>query len=226
VDNLKTLPVAKHWRSTGVSSENLQLDLGSAQSIDILGLLNHNLTSSATITINGGSSANPNGAQYTTTITYREFDAFKLLSSAQSWRYWKVIIADSTNTDGYIRIGFVMLGLATELAFHWQHGATAEDQFSTLFRRSPGGAIYAEPVYDCLKFSWEFGPITVAEMATLRTLYRSLLRTGKPVFVVPEHDVADGYFGYFIGNFSRKLEVYEYTTISFEEDGRGRIIIA
>jgi hypothetical protein len=223
--NLKLLPVAKHWRST-TTSPDLQIDLGASLPINLMGLLNHNLTSSATVTVNGGSSANPNGGQYQTTIAYREFDAFKIIDTAQTWRYWKIIVSDASNADGYIRVGIPVLGNATELGFHWNYGDTFTDSFTTIFRRTPGGAVYKEPVYGIAKETFTFGPITVANMAILRTLYRSLETTGKPIFIIPERDVYDGYFGYFTGEFSRKLDFDEYVTLTFEEDGRGRIIPA
>ncbi|MGH9341985.1 MAG: hypothetical protein ACRD1R_20965, partial [Acidobacteriota bacterium] len=84
--NLTALPISKPFRFTGDTSENLQIDLGAAKNIDLVALINHNLTSAATITVNGGSAANPGGTEFQTTISYREFDAFKLLAAAQTWR--------------------------------------------------------------------------------------------------------------------------------------------
>ena len=224
--NLKLLPIAKHWRSTGITSENLQLDLGSAIAIDLMGIVNHNLTSSATITVNGGSSSNPDGSEYTTTITWREFDAFKLLSATQTWRYWKFIFVDTTNTDGYIRIGCLLLGNSTELSFHWQYGSTFKDSFINIAKRSGGGVPYYEPIYGIRSQVFQFGPLTVAEMATLRTLYRDLQGSANPLFIIPESQTNGGYFGRFINDMDRKLEYQETANLEFEEDGRGRDIVA
>ena len=224
--NLKVLPIAKHWRSTGVTSENLQLDLGSAMAIDLFGIVNHNLTSSATITINGGSSANPGGGEYTTTIAWREFDAFKLLAAAQTWRYWKFIFADTTNSDGYIRIGCLLLGDSTELTFHWQYGSSFRDSFVNTAKRSGGGVPYYEAIYGLRSQVFHFGPLTVSEMAVLRTLYRSLQGSANPLFVIPESQTNDGYFGRFVNDLDRKLDYQESCDLEFEEDGRGRDITA
>lgn len=224
--NLKVLPIAKHWRSTGITSENLQLDLGSAMSIDLIGIINHNITASGTITINGGSSANPDGSQYTTTITRREFDSFKLLSTAESWRYWKFIFADTTNADGYIKIGKLLLGDSTTLAFHWQYGSKFTDRFVNIFKRSGGGVAYYEPIYGLISQVFAFGPLTVAEMAVLRTLYRDLQGSANPIFVIPESQTNDGYFGRFVSEMTRSLDYQEHCDLEFESDGRGRDITA
>ena len=228
--NLKTLPIAKHWRSTGITSEDLQLDLGSALSIDLFGLINHNITASGTITVNGGSSANPDGSQYTTTVTRSEFDAFKLLSTAETWRYWKFIFADTTNPDGYIKVGKLLLGDSTTLAFHWQYGSKFTDRFVNIFKRSGGGVPYYEPVYGLVSQVFSFGPLTVAEMVTLRTLYRDLQGSANPLFIIPESGASGssggGYFGRFANEMVRTLNYQEYCDLEFESDGRGRDITA
>ena len=224
VTNLNVLPLSKHWRSTGVTSENLQIDLGSILSIDLMGILNHNLTSAATITVNGGSTANPNGSQYTTTITYREFDAFKLLTATQTWRYWKFIFADTGNADGYIRVGNLLLGDSTTLTFHWRNDGTFTDEFVNILTRSPGGSVYAENVYGVVSQRFQFGPLSTANMATLRALYRGLKGSALPIFVIPEALIYDGYFGRFVNAFTRRLSSSEYTEVEFVEDGRGRSV--
>lgn len=226
VTNLNVLPVAKHWRTTGVSSENLQIDLGATYAIDLMGIVNHNLTAAATITVNGGSTANPDGSQYTTTITYRQFDAFKLLTAGQSWRYWKFIFADSSNTDGYIKIGLVLLGDTTTLGFHWRNDSIFTDEYVNILTRSPGGAVYAENIYGVISQKFQFGPLSVTDMATLRTLYRGLRGSAGPIFIIPESLIYEGYFGRFVSAMSRRLNVREYTELEFVEDGRGRDITA
>ncbi len=226
VTNLNTLPVSKHWRSTGITSEDLQIDLGAIYSIDLMGIVNHNLTSAATVTINGGSTANPNGGQYTTTLTYRQFDAFKLLTSVQTWRYWKFIFVDTGNTDGYIKIGNLLLGDSTTLPFHWRNDGEFTDDYINILTRSPGGAVYAENVYGVISQKFQFGPLSVANMATLRTLYRGLRGSAAPIFIIPESLIYDGYFGRFVNAMSRRLSQYEYTELQFVEDGRGRDITA
>lgn len=224
--NTKSLPIAKHWRSTGVSSENLQIDLGSAKTVDLIGIVNHNLTSSAVITVYAGSAANPDGTQFSTTISWREFDAFKLMSTAQTYRYWKFIFANGSNPDGYIRVGYLLVGNSTTFDFHWQYGAKMTDRFVNLDNISAGGVPYVETKYGIIIHSFEFGPLSVTNMVTLRTLYRDLMGSAKPLFIIPESQTNDGYFGRFINDFARTLNYYEYANLDFREDGRGRSISA
>ena len=224
--NTKSLPIAKPWRSTGVVSENLQIDLASAQAVDLLGIVNHNLTSAATITVYGGSTANPNGSQFSTTITYREFDAFKLLAAAETYRYWKFIFADAANSDGYIKIGYLLIGDSTTLGSHWNNSSTMSDIFVNLTRISGGGVPYVEAKYGVISHTFKFGPLTIALAAVLRTLYRALQGNAKPLFVIPESQTNDGYFGRITNDFTRDLGQYESVDLSFTEDGRGRSVTA
>lgn len=224
--NVKTLPIAKHWRATGVVSESLLIDLGSALPIDLIGAVNHNLTSSATITVYAGSTSPPDGSQFSTTIAYREFDAFKLMTSSQTYRYWKFTFADPTNTDGYIKVGYLLIGDSTTTSFHWNNDAPMTDRFVNLNRLSAGGVPYIEQKYGVIAQTFKFGPLSQADMTTLRTLYRALKGSAKPLFVIPESGTVQGYFGRFMNDFIRQLGLYEFADLDFLEDGRGRSIIA
>src|SRR6185369_5318216 len=50
VTNLQALPVLTYWRSADSSSlHTIEIDFGSAASIDVIALVNHNLSETATI---------------------------------------------------------------------------------------------------------------------------------------------------------------------------------
>lgn len=65
-NNLVTLPICKPHRTTGITYEYLDVDLGSAQSINLAALINHNLSSSATIRVKGGTGTG--GSEYRTQV--------------------------------------------------------------------------------------------------------------------------------------------------------------
>ena len=95
---------------------SLELDLGSAVAIDTIIIGDHNLTSAATVTLYGNSSASWTSPPY-------DFD---LLSSANSdpsvdyisetYQYWKYYFDDMDNPDGYISVGKMYHGTYTEFA--------------------------------------------------------------------------------------------------------------
>lgn len=224
VSNVQALPIGKSWRSTGKTSEWFEVDLGSAQAINLFGIINHNISASGTVTVNAGSSAAPDGSQYQLVLTYRAIDEFSLLTATQTWRYWRFTFADATNADGFIRVGYVVIGNATTPGFHWQWDSEFTDHYINVKRRSAGGVVYAEAIYGHVVIKFNFGPLTTADMKTLRALYTGQRADATPVFVIPEQLVNDGYFGRFINDFVRKLGVSEYVTMFFEQDDIGRSI--
>ena len=54
LDNLKDATLSKTFRTTGVASEWVEVDIGATADITLIGFLNHNFTSAATLTIKGG----------------------------------------------------------------------------------------------------------------------------------------------------------------------------
>jgi hypothetical protein len=109
--NVQDSILASVWRTTGVTSENLVINLGTAQSADIVFLGNHNLTSSATITLQANSSDSWGAPPFSESLTWESGVINKAFTSA-SYQYWRILIADATNTDGYLKLGGVGLGAA------------------------------------------------------------------------------------------------------------------
>lgn len=111
----KTLDLDRntYWQSTGDSSENIVVDLGSAQAVTAFLIGDHNLTAGATITLQANSSNSWGSPAYSQVVTVQD-PAYLYLS--QTYRYWRVLLADASNPDGYIKIGELYIGTYTELA--------------------------------------------------------------------------------------------------------------
>lgn len=116
-DNAVDNRVGKVWRTDLATTEWIKWDLGSAQDIDCVAILNHNLTASATITfeLNSADSWTPPGFSESPTIaTDSDGNVITrighMLASQQSYRWVRLTIDDPTNPDGYIQIGRVMFG--------------------------------------------------------------------------------------------------------------------
>jgi hypothetical protein len=225
VANVNVLPVAKPFRFTGKTSENLQIDLGAARVVNLVAILNHNLTSGATVTVNGGSSANPNGGQYTTTISWREFDAFKLITT-QTWRYWKLIFADTGNTDAFIQVGYVLIGNASDLTFGFNYGWSLEDECSSLELESEYGTAHVASLYYRVLVRLDFDSLTLTEMTVLRNLYLALGRNMRPFFFIPDKVVGDGYFVRWASYFSQVVSLRRSVSVELKEESRGKKMVA
>ena len=109
--NVQDSIMSSVWRTTGDTSENLVINLGMARSADIVFIGNHNLTSSATVTLEANSSDSWGAPPFSESLTWVSGVINKAFTSA-SYQYWRIVVADSTNPDGYVKMGGVGLGAA------------------------------------------------------------------------------------------------------------------
>lgn len=116
-NNLNTDIVEQVFRSTSASSVVLACDTGISNGVfvDTIGILNHNLTNSAVIQVEGSQSPSFNN-----TVTYalksdgtNNIIWIKPTVALQSYRYWRFSFADNSNPDGYIQIGAIVFGSAS-----------------------------------------------------------------------------------------------------------------
>lgn len=104
------------WRSTSVSSQFLVFDLGSAQEPSALAVLDHNLTSGASIILQGSTTSNFAVIADTRTIPWQSGRLLHFLGGPlQTLQHWRLSISDPSNTDGYLRISELFLGGYTRL---------------------------------------------------------------------------------------------------------------
>ncbi len=234
--NLKILPISKTWRSVAgvLSNVDITLDFGSAKTVNLLSLNNHNLTATATIAIAAGTTAAV--SNYSTTIAYRKYDAFTYLTSSQSYRYWRFRITDTASTDNYIEAGYVMAGNATQLVTTFQYGWTQTDQYVNNEVSSEFGVPYIDELFYRMGFAFTFVNKPQAEINTIRTLFQGVKRNVTPMFFIPDTGTNDGYFGRFQNDLTQNVGVPAFggqgsnyislTTLQFLEDSRGKKIAA
>lgn len=119
--NLNTDIVEQVWRSDGtLSGINIDCDTEIAQgvTIDTLAILNHNLTSSATIVLQGADvdDFSTIGTEILT-ISITDPNIYYIAEtfppSSSQHRYWRFVVNDPTNTNGYLEIGTIIFGSAT-----------------------------------------------------------------------------------------------------------------
>lgn len=115
VNNLNTDIVEQVYRSTSSANVQLVCDTGVPQGVfvDTLGILNHNFTRGAVVTLEG--SNDPGFATSTTVVVpVTLVNAYWLSPDAplEAFRYWRLTVQDPTNPNGYVQIGTVVFGSA------------------------------------------------------------------------------------------------------------------
>jgi len=99
------------FKFEGNTDENIVFDAGSGNTIDFnsIGIVNHNFTSSATITIQGNATDSWGSPSFSETVTWVDYLIYQFLSSAASYRYARIRIQDATNTDN-LQMGYFTIG--------------------------------------------------------------------------------------------------------------------
>jgi hypothetical protein len=127
VVNLKSDIIEQYWQTTGKTSEWFQFDVGAGLTalIDTFALIGTNLTTSAVIKLygyGGGSSSAP--GSWVSVPLLRDIpmpsnpleENVVFIAPTQpvdAFRHFRVTIADTTNPDGFIRIGRCIAGSST-----------------------------------------------------------------------------------------------------------------
>lgn len=110
IANIQNQRLAKPWRSTSITAQTIVVDLGSAQTISVAAVLGHNLTSGATITLEGNPSDSWGSASVSTTITTIVGGMCLNYFTGGSHQYWRFSIDNATGGTSYIEIGNLWLG--------------------------------------------------------------------------------------------------------------------
>ena len=179
VENSQDTRLSRLYKSTSTSI-NIVVDLGESLTATAFFLANHNLTSSATITIEGNATDSWTTPSYSNSITYSA-DIIQELFATQTYRYWRVVISDATNTDTFIKFGNIFLGTYLSIT-NSSHNITVNDIDTTTETVSQSGQRYRDIGYIYKQYQLNFPRITQTEKEALITLKASNRK--KPVYIM------------------------------------------
>lgn len=223
-ENLQALPVALAYRTSSITApQNVNADLGSPQAVTLIALVNHNLTSGAVITVKAGTTSGV--GDFSEVMEWREEDAFVLLSAAQTYRYWRVEIDDDSNPEGFLEIGYLMIGQAARHSLGPKPDSIeVTDEFINSEEESEYGVPHVEEIFHRvrIRFDYELDP---SEDSTARAGFRALKKNLTPFFFIPDVGAYDGYFGRWVADLARSYSTNIWTsTWEFLQDGYGRSV--
>lgn len=170
--NMQDSMLASVWRTTGITSENVVINLGTAQSADIVFVANHNFTSSVTLTLEGNSSDSWGAPPFSESLTYSSGIISKAFTSA-SYQYWRLTIADTTNSASYLKIGGLGLGAAYDYP-GLGTDYSVENFTSAKKYISDGGQVYGSAGIQWRRISAQIPYVTAAERVTIESFFASV----------------------------------------------------
>lgn len=217
--------VARMWRaeSDGPSSEYpewVKFDLGAAKTITMLAIFGHNLSASATVTIQASNTDSWTAPSYSTTMTWNELALVKF-TGTQSYQWWRITFVDPANEYGYIEIGRICAGEYYEPGVNVTESVTKTLADPSTIEESDGrhGWAVEKPKYRT--FGVQFTDITRTQQDELEDIFRAIGVTRPLVFALdpanyPEEDTI---YCKMKGDLSRALKALEYGDVSltFEE---------
>lgn len=113
VNNVNTDIVEQAYRSSATSI-TIQCDTQISQGIfnDTLAILAHNMSRSASVTLQGSNDITFSSIPLTETLSVEEENIYWISEflPLTSYRYWRIVASDPTNAAGYIQMGTIVFG--------------------------------------------------------------------------------------------------------------------
>ena len=138
VANLAHHQLGKAWRTSGITSESITINLGTtSEPVKSVCVAGHNLTKNGTVEI----------LHSTDNITFTSLGV-KTVGSAKivtfffaslSKQYWRITLKDTTNPDNFIKVGRIFLGDYWEPAAQIMRQWSVEVVDETSMEKSIGG---------------------------------------------------------------------------------------
>ncbi len=122
------------------TSEYLACDFGTAQEYDTIGFLGHNLSASATVSVEGADDDAFTTNLVTDALTYAGGDIWAVLGTARTKRYVRFVITDPANTDAYVEVAVIVVSKSRSLDRGRAPGYAEGPENETTIEPSPSGA--------------------------------------------------------------------------------------
>lgn len=195
VENLQHDWFLRHWRSTGLTDEWIDADLGAAEDITAFFVYSHNIRAGADLAIqadddhDSGTVPNVDDTIAITAdmVTYNCIGKF--WASAQAYRYWLQLITDdaSGHPDGYIREGRMFLGGYFQPHYRPTVYPLVEDVDPSTILVSKTGQKQANIItpYQRVRYVWNALPAD--DVASLKAIFAAVGRN-MPYFIVEDSE--------------------------------------
>jgi hypothetical protein len=183
--NIKNIWPGYKWRSASLGAPDfLKWDLHTAQYVSCFILWNHNIGAGATIRLQGNATDSWGSPTVDVQVIWNADFLVYVFTSAIFLRWWRIIVTDAANPDGYISAGHRFLGDVFQPRYsHATRAPGFIDPSEIAF--TTGGQLNAarREVYD--KASYSFSAVQPADILTMKSLYKAL-GTNKPYFIIED----------------------------------------
>jgi hypothetical protein len=180
VSNLYDTRLSRVYRSlAAVATEYILVNESCAP--QYVGLINHNVSSSATIYVEGGSSSGLSTLTYSTTFTWSSYTMLSTQPSTVACTYHRIRVVGST-TSTQIQIGYLFMGNYIELP-GMKNDQETIDEVTSKITVSDSGQAYGDDGYRYRSFTINFPYVTQSQRTSVRTMFATI-KNYQPVITV------------------------------------------
>lgn len=185
-EGLKDSRLSRVGRTLDDAAQWVKFDLGSAASVTHCIINGHNLTSGATVTLEGNATDVWTSPTVSESLTVADV-IYKTFTGA-SLRYWRITIDDASNPDTYIQIASVFLGTALTLPGFDPAGSIFGKSSSTA-TRSISRQLYGQRRTQYKIAEIDIPTITYAQKLLIDACIQAVDVTEPFYFIIWENDV-------------------------------------
>jgi hypothetical protein len=172
--NLYDTRLSRQYRTNGVASTEYIQSGESSTVPQYVALINHNVSSSCTITFEGASSSGFSTLTYTKTLAWSSYAIISTITSTVACNYFRFrFVGLSTLTQNYISIGYAYAGTYLELP-PMKNDQNIKDETTAKITISDGGQAYGDNGYSYVAPTINFPYITQTERTNIRTMWATV----------------------------------------------------
>jgi len=191
VINLQHRWCTKTWRSAsgvGTLSANIVIDFSVAKSVKAFFLFPHNFSSQAVVKIQANSTDSWDSPAVDQTATLGSV-VYYFWSSAQSYRFWRVTITDSSPITNYLEAGRIFLGNYFEPSINISNAYQLVYTDPSDVMISDGGQITSAQKTRYKTYQIKFETLPVADKNTLVNIFGERGKALDWVFIIDRNDM-------------------------------------
>ena len=184
---LKDTRRSRRGRTLSKSNQTFLFDLGTAKAISYFVLIDHNLTATAVVHLQANATDVWTAPTVDITVTYGTYLLHEFTSTT-SYRYWRLTIHDTNNTNDYIQFSKIYLGAYLQLGYMGKDQKLPMYSTSTV-DDSNSGQSYGDPGYFYKAGTFNFKNITNANRLIFNTAFKLIDKYTPIIAIIWEADL-------------------------------------
>lgn len=180
VSNIYDTRLSRVYRTDGVASTEYII-FEQTCAANYMVVVNHNVSSSATIYVEACSSSGF-GACFSTTMPWNEDSMYAYVTPSTSNAFWRLRIVGNSTTQAYIEIGYMFLSTYIEMP-GMKPDQAITDETTARVTYSDGGQAYGDDGYNYRAPKFNFPYLTNDQRLAVRDMWETV-KTYKPVYVI------------------------------------------